>query len=135
MDAPNAAKTPRFGAREARDTLPDMARLPNILHNTERSLEEGDIDSIIALDAAEGGHKSAHTLLAGTKATISIGSDSYPAKIVSATKSLSTVVAEYTSPGLRGDRMTFRKTSRGYRAKKHFILTFGFAETHMDPSF
>ena len=111
--------------------------IASILRNTERSLEEGDADTIIALDAAEAKHKDAHKMLRGARATISIGSDRYAAKIVSVTPSMSTIVAEYTGPGgLAGEQMTFRRTGDGsYRHKKHYRLTIGHADTHWDPSF
>lgn len=104
------------------------------LTNTEGSLAEGDPETVNALDAVESGRKDAYKMLPGARATISIGSDSYEAKIVSATPSLHTIVAEYTGAGLEGDRMTFRKTPRGYR-NKHYRLSIGFAQSHRDPSF
>ena len=120
----------------ARRTTAQLDReIESFLRNTEHSIEEGDVDTIVALDAAEGKHRDAYKLLKGSRATISIGSDSYPAKIVSATPSLHTIVAEYTGEGgLRGEQMTFRKTSRGYR-NKHFRLSIGFAHAKWDPSF
>lgn len=108
---------------------------PKIKH-TWRTIEDPEIQTTAALDAVAEGRPDAYKLFPGMPATISIGSDRYAAAVVSASPSLHTITAKYTDRGSKGDKpLTFRRAKDGvYRTPKRIRLSFGHAETHLDPS-
>lgn len=89
-------------------------------------------DAIAAHDAYEAGDAQALALMVGLPACISIGSDTYAARVVASTHT--TLTAEYTTPGLAGKHRTFRLTKRGWTSGP-FHLAVGLAETRLSREF
>lgn len=87
-------------------------------------------DAVVAHDAAESGDPRAMVMMLGLPATISIGSDSYAARVVKTTAK--TITAAYDHSG---KQMTFRATKHGWTYRKHHHLAVGFARDYRDPSF
>lgn len=89
-------------------------------------------DALAAHDAYEAGDPRALQMMVGLPATISIGSDSYAARVVRATRT--TLLVAW---GRQDDRnaVAYRLTSRGWTYKRHHVLSVGLAEDRRDPSF
>lgn len=87
---------------------------------------------MVARDAVEQGRPDAYKLLVGLPATISIGSDSYAAVVVSATPK--TITAAYANRDGNGAPKVFRFTKSGWSHRSHHI-SIGQARDYRDPSF
>ena len=90
--------------------------------------ETTDLAILAAHDAFEGFDPRATRLTVGLPATISIGCDSYIAKVVAATAK--TITAEFEN----GETLTFRCNGQGWRSKG-WRLSVGEAVAKWDPSY
>lgn len=73
--------------------------------------------------------------VAGTPATVRIGSDRYAAQIVAVSKTGAKIVVEYTTDGHKGERVVFHRNGRGLYQAGAYRLAIGEAVDYRDPSF
>ena len=111
-----------------------MSTIPRVNPIPSHWVADGEVsaDAAVAHDAYEACDARALALMVGLPATISIGSDSYAAKILRATAT-TLIVAHADDPQGHGAQV-FRLTKRGWR-NRSFRLAVGQAIAYLDPSF